>query len=168
MAAPKGNKYWEFRGKHGRDFKYTPEALWDEAKLYFEWVEENPLWEEKGFAFQGIVTKERFAKMRAMTLQGFFLYADISHQTWENYKENKDFVEITTRIEGIIKSQKFEGAAADLLNPNIIARDLGLSDKQNIDHTTGGDKLSQFDPSKLTDEQLRTIAEIQRKAGIEP
>jgi hypothetical protein len=33
----------------------------------------------------------------------------------------------------IIDNQQFEGAASGFLNPNIIARKLGLSDKQ--DHT---------------------------------
>lgn len=33
-------------------------------------------------------------------------------------------------MEEIIRTQKFEGASADLLNPNIIARDLGLAEKQ--------------------------------------
>lgn len=40
-----------------------------------------------------------------------------------------------TRVEQIIRQQKFEGAAAELLNPNIIARDLGLADKKVL----GGD-----------------------------
>ena len=52
-------------------------------------------------------------------------------------------------------SQKFEGAASGIFNANIIARDLGLSDKQDI--TTGGEKLS----SKLNDlsfDELMTLA----------
>ena len=132
MAAPKGNKYWQFRNKHGRDYKYTPIALWEEAIEYFDWIDDNPLLEQKLFAYQGIVTKENATKMRAMTITGFCLFADICHVTWANYKDNKDFITIITRIEDIIKSQKFEGAAADLLNPNIIARDLGLRDKSDI------------------------------------
>lgn len=131
MAAPKGNKYWQFRGKHGRDYKYQPEELWNEAVQYFEWVEDNPLLEEKGFAFQGVVTKETFAKMRAMTITGFCLFADIALKTFEEYKQLEDFSNIVTRIENIIREQKFTGAAAELLNPNIIARDLGLSDRSN-------------------------------------
>jgi hypothetical protein len=129
MPAPKGNKYWKFRDKHGRDFKYTPDELWEEAKLYFEWIETNPLKEEKGFAFQGVITKESFNKMRAMTKVGFCLFADISMDTFDNYAKNDDFIGVITRISNIIYSQKFEGAAAELLNPNIIARDLGLRDE---------------------------------------
>ena len=45
-------------------------------------------------------------------------------------------------IEKIIYRQKFEGAAAGLLNANIIARDLGLRDKQDVDHTSNGESLS--------------------------
>lgn len=140
MAAPLGNKYWEFRDKHGRDHKYTPKGLWEEAVKYFEWIESNPLYEEKGFAFQGVVTKEKFAKMRAMTITGFCLFADITLQTFENYKEKEDFLDIITRIEYIIRSQKFEGAAAELLNPNIISRELGLTEKH--DHTSKGEKIN--------------------------
>ena len=49
MAAPKGNNYWQFRNKHGRSHKYTPEKLWAEYVKYVEWLEENPLLEEKLF-----------------------------------------------------------------------------------------------------------------------
>lgn len=40
--------------------------------------------------------------------------------------------------EEIIRRQKFEGAAADLFNPNIIARDLGLADKSELTGKDGG------------------------------
>ena len=133
MAAPKGNKYWEFRNKHGRDYKYTPEKLWEEAIKYFQWIEENPLWEEELFAYQGQVTRERKYKMRAMTITGFCLFADIDESTFFSYRNNKDFINIIMRIEKTIYSQKFEGAAATLLNPNIIARDLGL--REQTDNT---------------------------------
>jgi len=39
--------------------------------------------------------------------------------------------------------------------------------KQYIDHTTKDESINKFDPSKLSDEDLRTIAELQRKGGIE-
>jgi hypothetical protein len=140
MAAPKGNKYWMMRDKHGRDYKYTPEALWNEAVKYFEWIESNPLLEDSVNFYQGVPTHEPVKKMRAMTIIGFCLFADIDHTTLSEYKLNKDFVTIVTRIENIIRDQKFTGAAADLLNSNIIARDLGLVDK--MDHTTGGQPFS--------------------------
>jgi hypothetical protein len=44
-------------------------------------------------------------------------------------REEKDLLPITTRVESLIYEQKFSGAAADLLNANIIARELGLVEK---------------------------------------
>ena len=129
----KGNKMWQFRNKHGRNYKYTPDQLWEVALEYFAWVEANPLKEEQLFAYQGQVIRESVNKMRAMTIDGFTLFADISHKTWTNYQKNDDFVQVITRIERSIREQKFTGAAATLLNPNIIARDLGLRDDQKID-----------------------------------
>ena len=132
-GAPKGNKYWQFRSKDGKEPKYKPEGLWDKAVMYFEWVEANPLKEQQLFAYQGTVNKESADLMRAMTFDGLQLFLDISHTTWDNYKKKKDYIAITSRIERIIREQKFTGASANLLNPNIIARDLGLRDDQKID-----------------------------------
>ncbi len=140
MAAPKGNRFWEARSSHGRNPLFADaDTLWTACLEYFQWVEDNPLWEEKGFAFQGAVTKESFAKMRAMTLDGLQNFLDISDDTWRNWrKDRQDFFGVITRVEKIIRQQKFEGASADLLNPSIIARDLGLSDKQELTGKDGG------------------------------
>lgn len=142
MPAEAGNKYWQFREKHGRDHKYTHDSLWEEAVKYFEWVEQNPLWESvlvakgitinKGTDDEQTVYSTSMPKMRAMTIQGFTIFADICEKTFANYRNDKDFVQVITRIEKIIYEQKFTGAAATLLNPNIIARDLGLSDKKDL------------------------------------
>jgi hypothetical protein len=139
MAAPKGNNYWQFRNKHGRDFIYTPEFLWDEFIDYSNWLEECPLYEIKVFCFKGEVTKVNVPKMRAMTLSGFCLFADIALNTFKNYRDIEDFLTVTHAIDEAIKSQKFEGAAAELLNPNIIARDLGLTDKKELSGVGGKD-----------------------------
>lgn len=145
MSAEIGNKYWQFRSKDGTEPKYKPDELWEKAVEYFEWVENNPLWESvlvskgivinKGTPEEQTVYSTAMPKMRAMTFQGLQLFLDISHTTWDNYKKKKDYIAITTRIEKIIYEQKFTGAAATLLNPNIIARDLGLSDKQDLNHS---------------------------------
>jgi len=129
MAAPKGNKFWEQRSTHGRNPTFeSKEQLWEACKEYFEWVEANPLWEDRPISYQGKVIENIVAKMRAMTIGGLCIFLDICEKTWANYRNNEDFVQVVTRVERIIKHQKFTGAAADLLNPNIIARDLGLRD----------------------------------------
>lgn len=139
MAAPKGNRFWELRSSHGRRPIFSsPDDLWNAACEYFQWVEDNPLWEDKVTSFQGVNTHDPVAKMRAMTLDGLVLFLDIDDTTWRRYKEREDFSQVTTRIEKTIRSQKFAGAAADLLNANIIARDLGLADKSELAGSGGG------------------------------
>jgi hypothetical protein len=128
MPAPKGNAYWKLAEGFavGADKKYTLDELWTKAVEYFHWVEENPLKEEKVFGTGVCMTVN---KMRAMTITGFCLFAKISRPSFDKYCNDEAYVYITTRIRDIIYTQKFEGAAADLLNPNIISRELGLSEK---------------------------------------
>jgi len=137
-AAPKGNTYWKLAKGFavGNEKKYQPSELWEKAIDYFEWVEKNPLKEEKVF---GTGVRMTVNKMRAMTIISFCLFAEICKNTFELYCKDEAYLTITSRIRDIIYSQKLEGAAADLLNPSIIARELGL--KEQLDHTTKGDKL---------------------------
>jgi hypothetical protein len=138
-AAPVGNQFWKARSSHGRNPIFaSPDALWEAACEYFEWIEANPLWEAKAFAHQGVVTIERLPKMRAMTLGGLCLFLDIGRRTWDEYAGREDFLPVTRAIDAVIRDQKFSGAAADLLNANIIARDLGLADKSEFSGKDGG------------------------------
>lgn len=128
MAAELGNKYWKRRESHGRDPIFeNPDKLWDECEQYFDWVDENPLVEEKVFQYQGEIVRDNVTKMRAMTIGGLCVYLGISHDCWSNYRKKDDFIGVCRRVEEVIKYQKFTGAAADLLNPAIIARDLNLA-----------------------------------------
>lgn len=146
MAAPIGNQFWKLRSKHGRDKLFaTPELLWKAACEYFEWCEENPLYETRGFAYQGIVTKENFPKMRAMTLSQLCFYLNCNEAYFRTFKaqlpeDEKDFNTVIADIEKTIYNQKFQGASADLLNANIIARDLGL--KERTDVTSDDEKIN--------------------------
>lgn len=140
MAAPKGNQFWKARSSHGRKPIFaSPDDLMAAACEYFEWVEDHPLREEKVFNGKDGIVRADIAKMRAMTIGGLCIFLDISQQAWSEYKERKDFGEVTTRIDAVIRAQKFEGASADLLNANIIARDLGLADKQELTGKDGKD-----------------------------
>lgn len=131
-----GNRFWEARSSHGPKPKFdNPDDLWDACVEYFDWVEENPLLEDKLVTFQGMAKHEPVAKMRAMTIGGLCLFLDVDETTWRDWKAFRpDLSPIIARAEVVIYQQKFTGAAADLLNQNIIARDLGLADKQ--DHTS--------------------------------
>lgn len=150
MAAPEGNQYWQF-AKHTSNAIYTPETLWDKAKEYFEWCLASPWFKKeaiKGGDAAGTIIEIPTAK--PFTLKGFSLFAGISFQTFENYSKKEGYVDITTRIREICYTQKFEGAAVGAFNANIIARDLGLSEKSEIQvegkwditmNINGGNKL---------------------------
>lgn len=157
MAFETGNKYWHFRNKHGRNYKYQPEELWDEFVQYMEWLEKETLKEQKQFPYQGKVVVHDAPKMRAPTLQGFCAFADIEMKTFENYDKNADFLHITARIRNILFSSKFEGAAAGLLDSNLIARELGIADNQNVNLPTGM-------IIEVQDEETKALLEEIRKA----
>lgn len=134
MGAPTGNKFWEIRSSHGRKPLFdNPDRLWSAAVEYFEWNEENPLYESRLVSFQGESKLEQVPLMRAMTIEGLCLFLDIDQQTLKNYEDKEDFFGVVHKIRNVIKKQKFEGASAGLLNSNIIARDLGLRDNQSIE-----------------------------------
>lgn len=136
-----GNKFWLARSSHGRNPKFeTADQLADACWQYLEWVHDNPLYEDKLVTFQGAATHEPVAKMRAMTLGGLCLFIGVSFETWTEWRKSRpDFSEVMGAVELAIRQQKFEGAAADLLNANIIARDLGLADKAELTGKDGAD-----------------------------
>lgn len=137
MAAPAGNSFWRQCKLPGAPRTYsTPEELWIKCCEYFEWVEENPLYDRKAFSFQGEVITEDLPKMRAMTIEALCAFIGVDDRTWRRWKENReDLCPVIYLVEKLIYEQKFTGAAADLLNANIISRDLGLADKQSVDNT---------------------------------
>lgn len=159
MAAPKGNQFWKLRSKHGRDKLFaTPELLWDAACEYFQWCDENPLYKaeqsraksskkETEIGEEGIQVKDtgiiEMPVMRPFTIEGLCHYLDCNTKylniferdlTGKTDKTSQDFNNVITRIRETIYRQKFEGAASGFFQQNIIARDLGLSDKKDHSH----------------------------------
>lgn len=124
----KGNNFWELRSKHGRDMIFAShEILWDACKEYFEATVNRP-WIKKDWVGKDAVEVER-ETTPPFTLTGLCLFLDIDRKTWALYRERTDFIPVTTRVEDVIYTQKFEGATVGAYNANIIARDLGLTDK---------------------------------------
>ncbi len=159
MAPQKGNQFWKLRSKHGRDKLFAePHLLKEACEEYFEWVEDNPLSEARIFCSKDGIKHGNLEKMRAMTLSGLCIYLDMNQQTWRNWRkgEDEDFVGVVTWADEVIYTQKFTGAAADMLNPNIIARDLNLRDGSDIEFK---DKTKPKEPlmKNLTEEQLDAL-----------
>lgn len=167
-----GNKFWEQRSKHGRDTLFASGALlWEAAKEYFEWCQDNPFEEEKPFVVSNggnsgsSIEDHTIKHMRPFTMHGLCLFLDCSTSYFRAFKsthkgEKNDFLTVIEKIEEVIYNQKFSGAASGFFNANIIARDLGLKDQTDI--TTAGEKINPpgIDYSKLSDEQLAFIESL--------
>jgi hypothetical protein len=132
MAAPIGNRFWELRASHGRDLIFSsPEILWEACKEYFEATVNRP-WIKKDWVGKDGMEVDR-ETTPPFTLSGLCLFLDIEEKTWWNYRKRKDFLQVVSRVERVIYTQKFEGATVGVFNSNIIARDLGLTDKREIE-----------------------------------
>ncbi len=144
----KGNQFWKNRTKHGRNRIFsTPNMLWKAACEYFKWCDDNPLIE---IDYKGKdAERVEIPKMRAYTLRGLCTYLGVNEAYLRQFEAMlsernddllDDFSTIITRIRDVIFVQKFEGAAAGLLNSNLIARDLSLVDRSDV--TSGDEKMS--------------------------
>ncbi len=145
MSAPEGNQFWKLRSKHGRDKLFeTPESMWEAACEYFQWCDDNPFIKSEakvisgGYKEAGSVEIAELPYMRPFTIHGLCAYLDCNTKYFNDFKDAKHdgFSDVLTRIQETIYNQKFSGAAAGFFNSNIIARDLGLADKKEVDRKT--------------------------------
>ena len=141
MPAPKKNQFWKARAKSGRAKIFTTPAQLRKACVeYFQWVEDNPLYESKLTSYKGVNKIVEVPKMRAMTIGGLCMFLGVNEHYLRQFEDGlkletrkgEDFSLVIREVRAAIREQKFTGAAADLLNANIIARDLGLADKTEI------------------------------------
>lgn len=123
------NKPWFAKLNRGVDPTYwTEEDLWQSCCEYFDWVENNPLYEEKVFHDRGELVYAQVSKMRCMTIEGLCLYLGIHKDTWYEWAKKEHLAPATRRVSTVIRDSKFVGAAGGMLNPLVITRDLGLTD----------------------------------------
>lgn len=138
MAAPKGNKFYMNRGSDGRELIFkTSEELLEKAYKYFNWCEENP-WIKNEAIKSGIGAGQivGIPTSRPYTIVGFCVYCGISEDTFALYSKRNDFIGVVTHIREVIRQNQLEGACVGAYSPNIVARLLGLADKQEL---TGAD-----------------------------
>lgn len=159
-AAPKGNQFWKLRSKHGRDklFASAP-LLWEAAMEYFEWCDNNP-WIKKDWVGKDADEVNR-PTARPYTLSGLCLYLGCNSAYFRTFKAQlpegeEDFNTVITRIEETLYTQKFEGAAVGAFNANIIARDLGLVDRQE-NKLSGSVETQQVKFDNMSFEQLYVL-----------
>jgi len=166
-----GNQFWKQRSKHGRDKLFsTPELLKEACIEYFNWCDNNPeilVEQKKGSmnikSFAGLESsdiKDVFNSLvhiptkRPYTYAGLTNYLGVSIQYFNDFADglkgktdelSNDFSFVCTYVKQTIYDQKFVGASVGYFNANIIARDLGLTDKQTITVKKIGLELEQED-----------------------
>lgn len=105
---------------------------------YFKWCEDHPLLEEKVFMYKGAIVRTDESKMRPFTKKGLASFLGMPESRLASYKKRgDDWQDAMEIVEQTIFTQKFEGAAAGLLNATIISRDLGLAEKTEISGSEG-------------------------------
>lgn len=130
--------YWQELKKVGRPRKCDdPEKLWLVACDYFTWAVNNPLYKKeviKGGDLAGEIVSVPID--RPFTWQGLENHLRINGlmAKLDDYRANKNnnyeaFSDILTCISNIIVEQKYTGALVGTYNPNLIARDLGMTEK---------------------------------------
>jgi hypothetical protein len=153
MAFEKGNEIWRmadpFKVGRPRLFK-TPEDLWNAASEYFEYIDLNPIVKKTTSVGEKGVFVHENEYNRPYTWEGLYLFLGV--ESLDGYKTKQEFSGILTRIRHAIYSQKFEGAAAGVFNANIIARDLGLSEKKEVDQ-----KVKVEDPEAIKKAFLESL-----------
>lgn len=129
-----GNEIWRL-GLSVRRVYSTPEELLAAACAYFDWAAEQSLNEDQSqfWTKTGTFVRNHKAHARAFTIEGLCLHAGI-RRAWfyEVVKTSPEFADTVEWIRSVIWEQKFTLAAAGLLNPGLIARELGLADKQEL------------------------------------
>ncbi|MGB1318848.1 MAG: terminase small subunit, partial [Flavobacteriales bacterium] len=150
---------WQLREHDGLYRKFeTSKDLWDACVGYFEWVEKNPwISEEKGFASEHAPETLAMPKLRAMTIIGMCIHIGISQDTWETYRKHDDLHGVTSVVDGIIYEQKLTGAAAGMLNANIISRELGLKESTETNHKGSIGVYGELNPEELDAEVARKL-----------
>jgi len=141
MGAPKGNKFWELRSKHGRDKIFaTPQIMKDACYEYFEY-QSTQSWDRIDFKGKD-VEEVRIPTASPFTLTGLCIFLDVNTKYFTEFEAtikgktddlSKDFSEVIRNVRDIIYNQKFEGASVGAYNANIIARDLGIVDKSELE-----------------------------------
>lgn len=158
MSAPEGNRFWLARTTVGRDRLFADPATLKRACIeYFDHNKNNPIMIAETVKFMGKATITYVPTEAPLTIGGLCLFLQINFQTWKNYatKEGyEDFFEVCEWVEGVIRQQKFAGAAAGVFNAAIIARDLGLADKSELDHKSSDGSMT---PSAIDSAVIQTL-----------
>ena len=140
--------------KKGRPLDYTPMQLTEEFEKYIKSLTEDPIRVSSKYVRQSRKQRlmcdldekqqqERVEEIpRAPHISDFVnRWLGKSMGWWGNlsrqeYNKNWEaFLYIKQYINNYVRTVKLNGAYANVFNPSIVARELGLADKQNVEQT---------------------------------
>ena len=114
-----------------------PEDLAIACADYFQWLDDNPFMETKLVSYQGKTKKKKLPHPRMPTIVGLCLHIGTTETSWGNWRNSgpahrEDLAPVIARVEAVIRSDKMEGAAAEMYSTALVMRDLGMTDKTAI------------------------------------
>jgi len=133
----------------GRRLKFSsPLVLWRLAVDYFKWTEATPWQYHKATKMKNddveYIEQYSVPRPRYMSMVGFSSFAKTTRMTLNDYEKGKNdhaclgegftFSETVEIIQTIMREQKMSGAASGIFSTAIVARDIGLVDKQEVSH----------------------------------
>ena len=101
---------------------------------------------------------------RPYTISGLCLYLNTNHGYFSDFKKSlegqtdkrsQDFSDTITRIEEVIRTMKYEGAAVGAFNASIIGKDLGLVEKVESKNTNHNHN---YNSVEMSAEEIKDIA----------
>lgn len=135
----------------GRKLRYTPAQIIEEFRLYIEDLKQNPIEVETDYKRQaeqgGRVQQRRVTKYNRppKVLDFITRWLGQSHQWWYALPKGKHgatYQQVQERIEQYCRDVKFDGAVVGIYNANIIARDLGLTEKVELKKRDDAEEMS--------------------------
>jgi hypothetical protein len=127
-----GNRFWQSRSTSvGPAPKFADaDALWSACVAYFDWVADNPVFQDRLVIYRGYATRVPVAKMRPMSKRDLFRYLNIAHTTWAAWKRDRPDLELTiSHAEAVVYGWQFSGAAVGIFDVGLVINQLGLGRK---------------------------------------
>ena len=90
-----------------------------------------------------------------MTQQGLCSFINVNPSTWSAWSHSEGFSNICEQVSSVIYIQKFQGAAAGLFNPRIIARE---PESEMAAHTCALDRATSLLQSERNLSRPRSVS----------
>lgn len=185
---PKPDHKYSIRATAGRPAHYeTPEQLQEAVDNYFIYCEGEYHLETQpsastvkkpgkspaagGYDQEAITEQvkvwDRYPE--PYTVTGLVLYLGFAHrQSLDDYEGRAGFSDIIKRARSRVENAYEKRLFNDRPTGAIFAlTNMGWKNQQNFDHTSGGERITKNDLSKLSDDELTQLAALQQKISGE-